>query len=314
MIFKYSGSILFLLLSAFGFSGSSHASVNVVSTLPDLAWLVKEIGGDKVEAKALLRGTENPHFVDAKPDFILAASNADVVCFAGLDLEVGYLSPVLAKSGNAKVQPAGIGYCDVSKSVNVKEKPTGTIDRSMGDVHPGGNPHYYLSPKAMAEGAKEVARVLSAVDPKNSGVYTEGLKRFAAKMDVLHAEIFQKLEPFRKAQKGKPLLIEYHKEYAYFLEEYGILSLGSIEEKPGVPPSAGRLAEVSAQAKSAGVIVALGADYNPQKTLEKFRDMSGISLAIVPTMVQEKTGIKTYDGLQQYIADQLLKALSRSPK
>lgn len=307
-------SLVFFSALAFALSARAEASIKVVATIPDIAWMAKEIGGDKVETKALLRGTENPHFVDAKPDFILTASNADVVCFAGLDLEVGYLPPVLTKSGNAKVQPAGIGYCDVSKSVTVKDKPTGPVDRSMGDVHPGGNPHYFLSPKAMAEGAVEVARVLTAVDAKNAAAYSQGLKAFQAKMEALHTEINQKLEPFRKAQNGKAILIEYHKEYAYFLEEYGILSFGSIEEKPGVPPSAGRLAEIGSQAKAAGVKVALGADYNPEKTLEKFHDISQIPLAIVPTMIQEKGKVKRYEDLQRFIADQLLKALNDTSK
>ena len=314
MISEFRLFALLCFVLTLGFGGNSDAAVKVVTTIPDIAWMVKEIGGDKVETKAFLRGTENPHFVDAKPDFILSASNADVVCFAGLELEVGYLPPVLSKSGNAKVQPAGIGYCDVSKSVSVKEKHTGPVDRSMGDVHPAGNPHYFLSPTAMAEGGKEVTRVLSAVDPKNASTYKDGLKKFEVKMQALHSELMQKLEPFRKAQNGKPIVIEYHTEYNYFLEEYGILSFGSIEEKPGVPPSAGRLAEIGSKAKSAGVIVALGADYNPKKTLDKFHDISGIPLAIVPTMIQENGKIKSYEGLQRFIADQLLKALSSSSK
>jgi len=308
---SYFVSILFLTSL---FSNSlAQAAIKVVTTIPDIAWMVQEIGGSKVEAKALLRGTENPHFVDAKPDFILSASNADVVCFAGLELEVGYLPPVLSKSGNAKVQPAGIGYCDVSRNVSVREKLQGPVDRSMGDVHPAGNPHYFLSPKALAEGAVEVTRVMSAVDPKNAAEYGKGLKAFQAKMDTLHTEIYARLEPFRKAQNGKPILIEYHKEYAYFLEEYGILSFGSIEDKPGVPPSAGRLAEIGGQAKSAGVKVALGADYNPQKTLQRFHEISSIPLAIVPTMIQEKGEIKKYEDLQRHIADQLLKSLGSGP-
>ncbi len=283
--------------------------ISVVTSIPDLAWMAQEIGGDLVEAKALLRGTENPHFVDSVPDYIRQVADAQLVCIVGLDLELGYMPPILAKSGNAKVQPGGPGYCEVGKSVSVLEKPTGPVDRSMGDVHPTGNPHFFLSPKSMAEGGVQVAQALTRVDPAHAAQYEKGLGQFKVKMEALSKEIHLKLEPFRSLQKGKPILIEYHKEYAYFLEEYGLLSFGSIEEKPGVPPSAGRLAEIATSAKNAGVRVALGADYSPIKTLQRFQEISGIPLAITPTMLQAKGTYKTYPELQRHIADSLLKAV-----
>ena len=129
-------------------SATALAKVKVVTTIPDLAWVAAEVGGDHVETKALLRGNENAHFVDAVPEFTRLTADADVVCIAGLDLEVGYMPAVLTRSGNAKIQPGGAGYCEAGKSVQVLEKLTTAVDRSMGDVHPAGNPHFYLSPKA----------------------------------------------------------------------------------------------------------------------------------------------------------------------
>ena len=308
MIFKILRKICILsvLVSLPAFSADR---ITVITSIPDLAWMAQEIGGDRVEAKALLRGTENPHFVDSVPDFIRQVADAKVVCIVGLDLEVGYMPPILAKSGNAKVQPGGPGYCEIGKSVTVLDKLSGPIDRSMGDVHPSGNPHYFLSPKSLAEGGAQIAQALSRVDPSNAAQYEKGLQAFRSKMEALSKEISLQLEPFRIAQKGKPILIEYHKEYAYFLAEYGLLSFGSIEEKPGVPPSAGRLAEIATMAKAAGVRVALGADYNPTKTLKRFQEISGIPVAVVPTMIQAKGTYKTYAELQKHIADSLLQAL-----
>lgn len=311
-----SKKFLFAALCSFWWSISAYAAdrIKVVTTLPDLAWMVQEIGGERVEAKALLRGTENPHFVDAVPDFIRQAADAKVVCLVGLDLEVGYMPAILTKSGNAAVQASGPGYCEIGKSVTVIDKPSGPVDRSMGDVHPAGNPHFFLSPRSMAEGGQEVVKALSRVDPTHAAQYEKGLAAFKSKMDSLSQEIKTKLEPFRAAQKGKPILIEYHKEYAYFLAEYGILSFGSIEEKPGVPPAAGRLAEIGAAAKAAGVLVALAAEYNPTKTLQRFQEISGIPAVIVPTMSQAKGRITSYPELQRHIADSLLKALAAKGK
>jgi zinc/manganese transport system substrate-binding protein len=307
---------LFIPLLSLLWSFTSHAAerIKVLTSLPDLAWMVQEIGGSHVDAKPLLRGTENPHFVDAVPDYVRQVADADVVCIVGLDLEVGYMPPILAKSGNAKVQPSGPGYCEVGKAIKVLDKPTGPVDRSMGDVHPTGNPHYFLSPLTMAEGGQEVVRVLSRVDPTHAGDYAKGLAQFKTKMETLNKDIRARLAPFLAAQNGKPILIEYHKEYAYFLEDYGLLSFGSIEEKPGVPPSAGRIGEIAAAAKAAGVRVALAADYNPTKTLERFHEISGIPVVVVPTMIQPKGKYTSYPELQMHIADSLLQAVTAAKK
>lgn len=287
------------------------APLKVLATLPDLAWMMQEIGGDQVAAKALLRGTENPHFVDAVPDFIRQVAEADVVCIAGLELEVGYMPAVLARSGNAKVQSTGPGACDVGKSVSALDKPTGPIDRSMGDVHPSGNPHFWLSPKSLAEGGREVVRVFSQVDRANAPLYEKNYEAFKKRMEQLEGEMKRKLEPF---VQSKALVIEYHREYAYFLDLYGLKSFGSIEEKPGLPPSAGRLAQIAQDSKAAGVRVALAADYSPAKTLERFQGISGIPVVAVPTMMQAKGPAASYEGLQRHIADRLLQALASPPK
>jgi zinc/manganese transport system substrate-binding protein len=311
-----SKKILCSLFLAIGWSFSAWAAerIKVVTTLPDFAWMVQEIGGDAVEVKALLRGTENPHYVDAVPDFIRQVAEAKVVCLAGLDLEAGYMPAVLARSGNAAVQSGGPGYCEIGKSVKTLDKPTGPINRSMGDVHPGGNPHFFLSPKSLAAGSVEVVKALSRVDAARAAQYEKAGAAFQAKMENLSKEIHARLEPFRAAQKDKPILIEYHKEYAYFLKDYGLLSFGSIEEKPGMPPSAGRLASVGSDAKAAGVKLALAAPYNPAKTLQRFTEISGIPVVVVPTMVQNKGPAANYAELQKHIADALLQALQPKGK
>ena len=282
--------------------------LNVVTTIPDLAWAAEQIGGNRVSVRSLLRGSENPHFVDAVPEFIRLVAEADVVCIVGLDLEVGYMPAVLSRSGNAKVQPGGKGYCEAGKTVTTLEKPHGPIDRSMGDVHPAGNPHFYLSPKALSEAAHEIAAALERADPAHSAEYIAGLKLLEEKLKSLREKITARLQPVLEAQAKaghKPLLIEYHREFTYFLEDYGLKSMGSIEEKPGVPPSAGRLGDVSKSAKTQGVRIALVADYSPAKTIEKFATLAGVKVVTVPTMVQPNGKYNSYEALQVHIADSI---------
>ena len=304
----------FVSISAFTFGSLAEAKIKVVTTIPELAYAASAIGGDLVEARSLLRGTENPHFVDAVPEFTRLTAEADIVCVVGLDLEIGYMPAVLSRSGNAKVQPGGNGYCEAGKGVKVLDKPTGRIDRSMGDVHPSGNPHFFLSPKALADSASEIAATLVRTDPTHAPAYQKGLADFRNAMAELDKEVEQLLAPLKKLQmeqSGRAVVLEYHREFAYFLADHSLSSFGSIEEKPGVPPSAGRLAEVAIAAKNNGVRVVLAADYFPKKTLDRFEELSGIGVAIVPTMMQQGTKLQNYADLQRHIARSLISAASK---
>jgi len=304
MIFK---TLLIPFFISFTPQAIAAGKLKVVTSVPDLAWVASEIGGDRVEVKSLLRGTENPHYVDAIPEFTRLVANADMVCIVGLDLEVGYMPPVISRSGNAKVQPGGKGFCEAGKGVTVLDKPTGPVNRSMGDVHPHGNPHFYLSPKSLGEGAQVIAQTLIAIDPNNSALYQKNLATFVANMKTLSDDISARLKPVLEAQKdsGRPVLMEYHKEFTYFLDQFGLTSFGSVEEKPGVPPSAGRIGTLAISTKTAGIKVVLAADYNPENILKRFSELSGIKTIIVPTMIQQGGTYKTYAALQQHIADSL---------
>jgi zinc/manganese transport system substrate-binding protein len=282
-------------------AGAADAKIKIVTTIPDLAWSAREIGGDRVEVSALLKGTENPHYVDAVPEFILRVADADIVCMVGLDLEVGYMPPVLSRSGNAAVQPGGKGYCNTGSTVPVLEKPSGPVDRSMGDIHPGGNPHFYLSPAALAAASETVAAALTVRDPDNADAYKTRQQALQTQLHAIGAEARQILAPVL-ARQTKPLIIEYHKEFAYYFDYYGLKSFGSIEEKPGVPPSAGRLGEIALAARAAGVAMVLATDYAPAKTLQRFSELSGIPVVTVPTMVQPDGQQKTYADLQRFLA------------
>lgn len=282
-----------LLACSFLFSVSAFAKIKVVATLPDVAEVVKAVGGDEVETSTLLSGSEDPHYSDARPDYILKVRKADVVCAIGLDLEIGWLPKVVDKSGNAKVQPGGTGFCELGRSVKPLEIPVGVVDRSLGDVHPHGNPHFGLDPLKLAEAGAEVVKVLSATEPAKADYFQKNYDTFHKQMNDLHAAIEKKIK--------KVKMMEYHKEFTYFFATYGISSAGSLEEKPGMPPSAARIAQAAQAAKAAGVKVLFATASAPHATLERFRELSGIPVVTVPSYVQTSGDAKTIEGLQNLL-------------
>lgn len=297
-----------ILLGALVGCAPLWAKTNVVTTVPDLAWLVEKLGGERVTARALMKGTENPHYVDAVPDFIRRAADADVVVLVGLDLEVGWLPKVLQRSGNAKVQTGGPGYCDASRTVTVRDRPTGTVDRSMGDIHPQGNSHYWLGPTAMGEAATAVAECLATVDPEGAEGYREAARNVARDLSSLRDEL-KKLLP-----KTSAPVLEYHREFSYFFADYGIPSAGTLEEKPGLPPSAGRIATVASQAKRKGVRLLVAGLWAPKAHLDRFTELSKIPSVALPTSLRPGTDFGDYAAWQRKLVTEIasqLKAASR---
>ncbi len=295
------------LLFLFLVGTHAFSATEVITSLTDLAWATREIGGSLVEVKSLLKGPENPHYVDAVPEFIRLASNAKVACMVGLDLEVGWMPKVLERSGNAQIQPGGKGYCETGKYITVLEKPAGGVDRSMGDVHPSGNPHFWLSPKHLGQASRGILEVLINVDPANAAKYKAGYEALLKKLSAIEEKSRARLQPLVANHKG-PILLEYHKEFAYFLETYGLISQGSIEEKPGISPSAGRLAEVALGAKNSGVRFVLAADTAPKKTLERFAELSGLPIVQVPMSLNSK--VTSYEEFQDLIVSSIIQKVA----
>jgi zinc/manganese transport system substrate-binding protein len=268
------------------------AKIKVVTTTPDLAWLVSEIGKDKVEVFSLLKGNEDPHYVDAMPNWISKVSNADVFCFVGMELEIGWAPKVLSKSGNAKVQPGGKGHCNAGSSVKALEVPHGHVDRSMGDVHPGGNPHYHLGPTYFLQAADGIFAVLMEVDSSSTEYFLNNLTALTARVKAIKKKVATILKPKKGAK-----IISYHKEFSYFFKDFGLTGTGEIEETPGVPPSAGRIARVGLSAKRDKINLALGTTTNPEKLMKKFNEISGVPVAVIPLSIRKSGKPSNYEEL-----------------
>lgn len=255
MFIRISFFILFLCIS------TAYAKT-VVTTLPEFAWVVKELTS-KVDVDSYLEGTEDPHFVDASPSFIFKAAKADLVIFNGMELEVGWLPKVVQMSGNAKVQPGGKGYCNASSFVS-KIEALDKYDRSMGDVHPQGNPHYTLSILRM----KEVARGISDCLEKIGVKVGKNLEKLNNKFQKTYDEIKVKLKP--------GTFYVYHREFNYLAGDYGYVFKQSLEKVPGVLPSANYLVKMAKQSKKDKPQSVLAGATAPKKILQKFQELSGI--------------------------------------
>lgn len=286
-----------LIFTFIAYGLCAEAKINVVTSNQDLAEVVRAIGGDQVVVQSLLRGNEDPHYAEARPDYILKVSRADVVCAQGLELEIGWLPKVLSKSGNAKVQDGGTGSCFLGKAIKALDIPTGVINRSLGDVHPEGNPHFNLALPKLAEGGAEVVRMLSQVSPAQSSVFASNYDAYKKRLLDLHTEL-------QKTVKKKKVM-EYHKEFTYFFDSYGLESAGSLEEKPGMPPSAARIALVAQKAKENKVAVLFATPSAPHKTLERFQELSGVPVVIVPSYVPTTGETKTVEDLQRLLINSI---------
>ena len=254
----------------------AFADLRVATSLTDLASVAQLVGGKHVTAQSLCRGYEDPHFVPAKPSLMKAIQHADVFVSTGLELDAGWLPLVLPGSRNPKIQPGANGFVDASEGVEVLEKPSGTVSRAEGDVHPLGNPHYYGDPKALEIVADHLAEVFSLLDPTNAADYAANAKAFDQKMEASLAKWKQQMAPYQ----GAPV-VTYHKNFVYFANRFGLKQFGTVEPKPGIPPSPHYLSELAERMKKEGVKVVLyQAYYNPDPCNQLAKRAGGVAVKV----------------------------------
>jgi len=263
-----------VLIALFMWCTPAAAKLNVVATLPWIGSVTEAIGKDRINVTVLVKPSQDPHQIEAKPSMILAARNADLLIYNGLDLEIGYVPLLIESSRNPKIQPGHPGNLDCSQFIDVIEKHQ-AVDRSMGDVHPLGNPHYHMSPTNMARIVRGITRTLYELDPTNSAFYTANLKSLEDRLKE------KQKEWSRLPVRGKRF-VAYHKYFEYMAKEFGFELIGYVEEKPGIPPSAGyleRLVESMKRTKPDGILVT---PYYGRREVEALSRMTGVKTIIVP--------------------------------
>jgi zinc/manganese transport system substrate-binding protein len=315
-LYRFPQVVLFLVVSfQLGLSlfpaQDSFAKVRVVTSLPDLAAIAKEIGGDKVEVKSIGKGYQDPHFVDAKPIFIRDLNRADLLIYQGLDLEIGWLPVLVTGSRNSNITALSApGRLDASTLItHILEVPTTRIDRSMGDIHPFGNPHYMLDPRNGILVAKGIAERLGQIDPENASFYEANFKQFGDRLIKKISEWEAQLAPFKGTK-----IVAYHKSWNYFANWAGFDEVGWIEPKPGIPPTPSHVAELIEIMKNQDVKLVVAESFYPQKTGRIIADKTGTEFLVLPSSVGASKGIDTYTQLFDTIVNDLTVALSKLEK
>ena len=280
-------------------ASSATAQIRVVATTPDLAALAREIGGSAVSVVALAKPTEDPHFVDAKPSHIVTLNRADVLIEGGAELEIGWLPPLLESSRNAKIGAGAPGRVVASSGIRMLEIPT-SFDRSKGDVHSLGNPHFLMDPASVKTVARNIAARFSRVDAKSASAYAANLARFNSRIDAKTAEWQRTLAPFRGSK-----IVTYHKDFVYFASRFGLVVVDELEPKPGIAPSPAHLARVISDMKSQSVKVVLLQPYQNRRTAETVARRTGAAVLEMPQQPGAKPGTASYFGMMDYLVNTL---------
>jgi zinc/manganese transport system substrate-binding protein len=286
----------------------ASARLQVVSTLEDFASLAQTIGGDQVEAFALARGYQDPHFVDAKPSFILKLSKADLLIAAGLELEIGYLPPLIDQSRNARIHPGGPGYLDASAGCEILGRPTQQVTRAMGDVHPYGNPHYWTDPENGRVIARAIAAKLSELDPAHKADYDRSLQAFEAKLTAKDAEWRKKLAPYAGSK-----IVTFHDSWPNFAKHFQLVVAGQVEPKPGIPPSPSHTLEIINLVLGEKIRVILVEPYFDLKTPKYVADKTGAAVVVGYPSVGGTKDIPDYFALFDKNVDGLAAAFGGKP-
>ncbi len=294
---------LFILLS-FLCAISAQAKLKVVATLPDFGSLAHEVGGDKIDLVVLAKPTEDPHFVDARPSFVVSLRNADVLIDGGAELEIGWLPPLLQNARNPKIEVGKPGRVQASQGIRLMNVPT-NVTRAAGDVHALGNPHFTVDPIIAKAIAQHIAQSFAAVDPPNAAFYDGNYKKFEA---LINAKL-QGWGAIMQSYQGEHVAA-YHDSWPYFAHRFGLTIDIFLEPKPGIPPSPSHLTEVIGQMKSYHVKAIIVEPYHDRRIAEKVARSTG---ATVVDFSQFPEGIPNSDSYVALI-DQLVKRLANALK
>lgn len=280
-----------------------HAKLNVVATTSDLGAIAREIGKDKVEVTSLAKPTEDPHFVDAKPSFIVKLNKSDMLIEGGLHLEIGWLPNLVVGARNKKILAGENGYLVASVGVPIIEVPT-TADRAMGDVHPMGNPHFMIDPLNGKIVAIHICERLCQIDASNCAYYKDNLKDFTKRLDQKLSEWQKTLEPFRGTK-----IVTYHKTFSYFANRFNLNVAGTLEPKPGIPPSPTHINSLIPMMKNEGVKLILIEPFRERKTPEFAASQTGAKIVVFPIMVGGQKEVEDYLSIFDYTINQIVSAL-----
>jgi ABC-type Zn uptake system ZnuABC Zn-binding protein ZnuA len=281
--------------------------LNVVTSTADMAALAQEVGGDKISVDSIAKGYQDPHFVEAKPSFLLKLREADLLINVGLQLEIGWLPPLITQSGNPRIQVGAQGYLDASQFCEILEIPQGTVTRAEGDVHPLGNPHYWLDPDNGRRIARGIANKLADLDPTDAAYFQQRFEDFNKRLSATELKWDAEMKPYR-GQK----VVTYHRSFPNFAKHFGLDVIGYVEPRPGIPPTPSHTIELIQLIKRENCKVVLVEPYFDLKTPQSIGRETGAQVIVYLPSVGGEKQVTNYFELFDYDIGLLIKAFQSS--
>lgn len=286
-------------------SRAEAKKLNVVTSTTDMAALTQEVGGDKVNVEAIAKGYQDPHFVEAKPSFLLKLRQADLLVVVGLQLEIGWLPPLITQSGDPRIQVGAPGYLDASQFAEILEIPQGTVTRAMGDVHPMGNPHYWLDPDNGRRIARGIANKLAEMDPADASYFQQRFQDFDKRLTGAEQKWDAEMKPYRGRK-----VVTYHRSFPNFAKHFGLDVIGYVEPRPGIPPTPTHTLELIQLMKRENCKVVLVEPYFDLKTPQAIGRETGAQVVVYLPSVGGEKGVDDYFKLFDYDIGLLIKAFN----
>src|SRR5215813_573185 len=294
-----------LILSFILPTAAQAKKLNVVTSTTDMAALTQEVGGDKVNVESIAKGYQDPHFVEAKPSFLLKLRQADLLISVGLQLEIGWLPPLITQSGNPRIQVGAPGYLDASQFAEILEIPQGTVTRAEGDVHPLGNPHYWLDPDNGRRIARGIAGKLSDLDPQDAAYFQQRFQDFDKRLTAAEQKWDSEMQPYRGRK-----LVTYHRSFPNFAKHFGLDVIGYVEPRPGIPPTPSHTLELIQLMKRENCRVVLVEPYFDLKTPQSIGQATGAQVIVYLPSVGGEKQVTNYFQLFDYDIGLLIKAFN----
>jgi zinc/manganese transport system substrate-binding protein len=300
--------VLALIVCALGvaFARPAAAELRVVTTTTDLAYFAQTVGGDKAHVESICKGSQDPHFVQARPSYMVTLSRADLVIAVGLELEVGWLPSLIQGARNPAINPGRPGYFEAASAIKPIDVPAGGVDRSRGDIHPFGNPHFWLDPLNAKLAVRAIAERMAQLDAANAKLFRDNASRFEAGIDKKMQEWQAILGPFKGTK-----IASYHATFNYFHRRFGLDGIGYLEDRPGIPPSPAHLVDLIRQMREQKVPVIFHEEFYDHSTSDMVGQRSGAQVLILPTSVGGVSGVTTYEQLIDYLVSRLASALKQ---
>jgi zinc/manganese transport system substrate-binding protein len=285
----------------------AQGKLNVMTTTEDLASIAREVGGDRISVESIAKGYQDPHFVEAKPSFIIKLQKADLLVVVGRQLEIGWLPPLIQQSRNRRIQPGAAGYLDASLQAQILEVPTGEVTRAMGDVHPLGNPHYWLDPENGKRIGKGIADKLSELRPADRAVFQQRLDDFTRRLTAAEQRWLAEMAPYKGTK-----VVTYHRSFPSFARRFGLVIVGYVEPRPGIPPTPQHTLDLMNDMKRQNVKIVMVEPYFDLKTPKAIgRDTGATVLVMLPSVGGTKE-VTDYFKLFDYDIRLLVDAIKKS--